>query len=733
MFVGRKEDIPRVGPGDIVRRKGESVASDKVLSWGRAVKFLLRKVRCDSSRRLFLSCQTWLTHLQTVICTISLSAGLGNLYRLPQMTLLNGGMPFIVAYLILTVLIGLPLLFLELGIGQMAEEGFIKSWRVVPFFRGVGYVKLLAGCLVCIYYPLLIGVSLFYIVWILKGSLPFPECAVVKLTNDGYSAKSIDRQECLKNTFLESAFKNPYWYGIFTSLLLVIWSLVIILSIRRSKTFMRSLLVLIFPTLIFFIALMVRAAIAEEQVDGFSKLVSDIKWVDLHSANIWYYAAIQVFFSTNLGFGTFITNASVMYDKVNPLWTALGYLSANLLFGIGSILLCYIISGNFHITQTKQSDITEVHLLTLIYDMAVSSTEKDNKIWAIVAYCLIVSVGLISMATMMYTVLKVITEENKKKLKWWKTCLITCFIGYIAGCAALLQNNFQIVRLLDGYIVGNLIFIAVIVEVFALITFYGIEKIQCDFEFMLGQVLSKFWLVLWWIIPLLLTGIFCWGLATLPFGNDPEWLSGTGWGVVLMATIFIFAMGIYTITKQDGYSFTDKVKTSFQPSKNWGPKDPMQRYTWVQWCSKIQQGERDFTLKRRGTRDYTKGIKKEAKKKAVQEKNITPQSPSFVSYEENGNGQIRIVANNPTVLSQENEMTYKKNSVSHSNGSSEWTSTAKRKDETEFKTNMNPYARNSDSNEEYGLFRKGPYFIDEKSIEHVCHRKYSNTEDATEL
>lgn len=53
------------------------------------------------------------------------------------MTLLNGGIPFILAYFSLTVLIGLPLLFLELGIGQMAEEGFIKSWRVVPFFRGM--------------------------------------------------------------------------------------------------------------------------------------------------------------------------------------------------------------------------------------------------------------------------------------------------------------------------------------------------------------------------------------------------------------------------------------------------------------------------------------------------------------------------------------------------------------------------------------------------------------------
>jgi hypothetical protein len=82
------------------------------------------------------SCQTWFTHLETVLCTISLAAGFGNLYRLPQTTLLQGGLPFLVAYVVLTVLVGLPLLFLELGIGQLAQEGFIKSWRAVPFFKG---------------------------------------------------------------------------------------------------------------------------------------------------------------------------------------------------------------------------------------------------------------------------------------------------------------------------------------------------------------------------------------------------------------------------------------------------------------------------------------------------------------------------------------------------------------------------------------------------------------------
>lgn len=70
------------------------------------------------------------------MCTISIASGLGNVYRLPQTVLREGGLPFLIAYIILSLLIGLPLLFLEIGVGQIVQEGFTKTWRAVPFFKG---------------------------------------------------------------------------------------------------------------------------------------------------------------------------------------------------------------------------------------------------------------------------------------------------------------------------------------------------------------------------------------------------------------------------------------------------------------------------------------------------------------------------------------------------------------------------------------------------------------------
>lgn len=57
--------------------------------------------------------------------------------------------------------------------------------------------------------------------------------------------------------------------------------------------------------------------------------------------------------------------------------------------------------------------------------------------------------------------------------------------------------------------------------------------------------------------------------------------------------------------------YPQKFLSTIKPSRNWGPVDPIYRHCWVQWKKQYQvTGERDFTLRRRGTRDYTHSIKR---------------------------------------------------------------------------------------------------------------------------
>lgn len=727
------------------------------------------------------SCWSCFTYAETVLCTISLAVGLGNLYRLPQTALIRGGLPFLVAYIILSLLIGLPLLFLELGLGQLSQEGFTKTWRAVPLFRGVGYVKFIAVCLLSLYYPLYMGLFANYLIWLGKGPPPFSECASVKITESGYKAAGIPGQECLQKTFLESPFSDPKWYGIYAGLLLLIWIIIILLLIGRTKAYVKSLTILLLPTVGCLIALIVKAVEMENKYEGLEKFTEDIDWSLLSSANIWYYAVIQVFFSTNIGFGSFVTNAGIIFSKVNAFWTALGYVLVNIIVGIISVILCFTLSGDLHPTNTT-GNTAELHLLSLIYDSGREHSNSEAQIWIIVAYTMLLISGFISMITIVYTLLKAIRVETKQKWSWWQTTLVLSFIGFILGAIILLPSNFVIVHLLDHYVVGNLILICTVLEVLAIVAFYGSKRIQLDFEFILGKSLSKLWIGFWWLVPIILAALFIWALSTLPLSGiwikDPDWLYGTGWAIVLTALIFIIAMACYQVFNQDEYyTFNDKMVAVTKPLRKWGPVDPIMRYSWVQWHSKAKNGERDFTLKRRGTRDYTHSVKKRREpygktyvSTISDSSTLSRGSPS--SYDKNDHNQnnispvitsnygepLRIQVNSPypsqhsriySDSSNQYEKPLRVTSIVDTLDPPDVYSAYLNKRNTypnaDYKANINPLSlpvpintfgdmqNESSTSEGYGTFRKGPYIIPDDNVAHVCHRKYSEPEISTEL
>lgn len=93
----------------------------------------------------------------------------------------------------------------------------------------------------------------------------------------------------------------------------------------------------------------------------------------------------------------------------------------------------------------------------------------------------------------------------------------------------------------------------------------GINRMQLDFEFIVGRRLTKMWYVLWWFAPLVLFAFFIWALATIPANGmvdeDPAWMYGIGFGIIFIAFIFILAVGFYTVYKQEEYLTIADVST----------------------------------------------------------------------------------------------------------------------------------------------------------------------------
>jgi hypothetical protein len=60
----------------------------------------------------------------------------GNIWRFPYIAYKNGGGAFLIPYLVVLLVIGKPLYFLEMALGQFSSYGSVKVWEMVPILKG---------------------------------------------------------------------------------------------------------------------------------------------------------------------------------------------------------------------------------------------------------------------------------------------------------------------------------------------------------------------------------------------------------------------------------------------------------------------------------------------------------------------------------------------------------------------------------------------------------------------
>ena len=121
--------------------------------------------------------------------------GIGNVWRFPKLAYENGGASFLIPYFVILLLIGKPMYYLELALGQFAQRGPIKIWKMCPLGIGVGIGQCIVSIIgrnrqnnikfysvyfyfqVAIYYNVIPGYCLYYIFASFATELPWESCS----------------------------------------------------------------------------------------------------------------------------------------------------------------------------------------------------------------------------------------------------------------------------------------------------------------------------------------------------------------------------------------------------------------------------------------------------------------------------------------------------------------------------------------------------------------------------
>ena len=108
--------------------------------------------------------EQWTSRRGFVLAAIGSAVGLGNMWRFSYLAAENGGAAFVILYLAVTLLVGLPVLLAELVLGRGSQKSPIQALTHYGgrLWKPLGLVFVSAGFLILSYYAVIAGWALRY-------------------------------------------------------------------------------------------------------------------------------------------------------------------------------------------------------------------------------------------------------------------------------------------------------------------------------------------------------------------------------------------------------------------------------------------------------------------------------------------------------------------------------------------------------------------------------------------
>ncbi|XP_066485274.1 sodium- and chloride-dependent transporter XTRP3 [Tiliqua scincoides] len=514
----------------------------------------------------------WDNPFQFVFACISYAVGLGNVWRFPYLCQMYGGGGFLVPYLIMLIVEGMPLLYLELAVGQRMRQGSIGAWKAIsPYLCGVGFASVVVSFFLSMYYNVINAWAFWYLFHSFQDPLPWANCPLNR-NHTGY----VD--EC------EQASPTQYfWYrktlNISPSIeesgsiqweqavcLILAWLVVYLCILRGTESTGKVVYVTASLPYIVLIIYLIRGLTLHGAANGLMYMFTP-KLEQLANPKTWINAATQIFFSLGLGFGSLIAFASyneptnncerhaIIVSLINSATSIFASIVTFSIYGfkatfnyencISKVILLLVNSFDLEegsITQENFEDMKsylasshpskytellpqikncslEAELNTavqgtglafIVYSEAIKNMEV-SQLYSVLYFFMLLMLGIGSMLGNTTAILTPLSDSKFLSSHVPKEMISggVCFVNCIIGLVFTMEAGNYWFDIFNDYAATLSLLLIVLVETIAVCYVYGIKRFEKDLHAMTGRKPNWYWKIMWaFASPVLIVSLF---------------------------------------------------------------------------------------------------------------------------------------------------------------------------------------------------------------------------------
>lgn len=482
----------------------------------------------------------WTTRAIFLFAAIGSAVGLGNIWRFPYLAYEYGGGAFLLPYLLILFIIGIPLLIMEFAIGQRLQKGAVHAFKTIHHkFTGIGMAAVMSGFVVVIYYAAVMAWSLLFLVNSFQSKLPYAG----------------DAQNYFFNIVLQISDSINVLGGINISLLValfVVWAIIFFIVKNGVKSVGKAVVVTMPLPIILLIILFIRGITLPGAFEGIITYVTP-DFSALFDPAIWIAAISQIFFTLSLGFGIMVAYAS-FNNKTQDI-AADAYITAftNSLISLFAGFVVFSVLG-FMATSSGvgvEEVVTSGPGLAFVVFPEALSLMPLAPLFAVLFFLTLLMLGIDSAFSLVEAVN---TSLKDSKERWSRTSIAftVCSVCFVLGIIFVTNAGLYFLDVVDHFITNYGLVSVGIFEAVAIGWFFGAERTRSYINQVSKRKVGKWWNVsIKYVIPIVLTFLLVWQAIQdiqNPYGGYPMWALTIGWIVAFLPIVLIL---LFTMKGRD--------------------------------------------------------------------------------------------------------------------------------------------------------------------------------------